>query len=162
MRALRWICSLKVHVCLFAGVGYSYQDANFCTLWTWQHCLFRFHSSNSTSLFIWTCWYGSESSYNSNWNSLWSVMLQDPQVVTGSHDTTIKFWDLRYGIYYHYNHCLDLKSIFLKSLIWLSFAASIWFHLNNAVLLYAGKTMSTLTHHKKSVRAMTLHPKEYV
>lgn len=23
--------------------------------------------------------------------------IQDPQVVTGSHDTTIKFWDLRYG-----------------------------------------------------------------
>lgn len=23
--------------------------------------------------------------------------MQDPQVVTGSHDTTIKFWDLRYG-----------------------------------------------------------------
>ncbi|THG05894.1 hypothetical protein TEA_022222 [Camellia sinensis var. sinensis] len=43
----------------------------------------------------------------------------DPQVVTGSHDTTIKFWDLRFG-----------------------------------------KTMTTLTHHKKSVRAMALHPKE--
>lgn len=23
--------------------------------------------------------------------------FQDPQVVTGSHDTTIKFWDLRFG-----------------------------------------------------------------
>lgn len=23
--------------------------------------------------------------------------IQDPQVVTGSHDTTIKFWDLRNG-----------------------------------------------------------------
>ncbi|KAI4345404.1 hypothetical protein L6164_012532 [Bauhinia variegata] len=45
----------------------------------------------------------------------------DPQVVTGSHDTTIKFWDLRYG-----------------------------------------KTMVTLANHKKSVRAMALHPKEYV
>lgn len=25
------------------------------------------------------------------------LILQDPQVVTGSHDSTIKFWDLRYG-----------------------------------------------------------------
>ncbi|KAF8017268.1 hypothetical protein BT93_H2456 [Corymbia citriodora subsp. variegata] len=46
-------------------------------------------------------------------------VCRDPQVVTGSHDTTIKFWDLRYG-----------------------------------------KTMTTLTNHKKSVRAMALHPKE--
>ena len=27
---------------------------------------------------------------------------------------------------------------------------------------HAGKTMSTLTNHKKSVRAMAQHPKEYV
>ncbi|XP_058069761.1 protein pleiotropic regulatory locus 1-like [Magnolia sinica] len=45
--------------------------------------------------------------------------LQDPQVVTGSHDTTIKFWDLR-----------------------------------------GGKSMLTLTYHKKSVRAMAQHPTE--
>ncbi|KAI3844554.1 hypothetical protein MKX03_020371 [Papaver bracteatum] len=52
-------------------------------------------------------------------NTVCSVFTRptDPQVVTGSHDTTIKFWDLRYG-----------------------------------------KTMVTLTHHKKSVRAMALHP----
>ncbi|XP_047256734.1 protein pleiotropic regulatory locus 1-like [Capsicum annuum] len=43
----------------------------------------------------------------------------DPQVVTGSSDSTIKLWDLRYG-----------------------------------------KTMTTLTHHKKSVRAMVQHRKE--
>jgi pleiotropic regulator 1 len=42
-------------------------------------------------------------------------------VVTGSHDTTIKLWDLA-----------------------------------------AGKSMSTLTFHKKSVRALALHPFEYV
>ncbi|KAI4965414.1 hypothetical protein ZWY2020_054652 [Hordeum vulgare] len=48
-----------------------------------------------------------------------NTVCSDPQVVTGSHDTTIKFWDL-----------------------------------------VAGKTMCTLTHHKKSVRAMALHPKE--
>ncbi|KAM0961786.1 hypothetical protein ACFX2I_021002 [Malus domestica] len=42
----------------------------------------------------------------------------DPQVISGSHDTTVKLWDLR-----------------------------------------KGKTFSTLTHHKKSVRAMTHHPK---
>ncbi|KAL9260111.1 pleiotropic regulatory locus 1-like protein [Drosera capensis] len=46
--------------------------------------------------------------------------IRDPQVVTGSHDSTIKFWSLRY-----------------------------W------------KTMATLTHHKKSVRAMALHPKKH-
>ena len=31
--------------------------------------------------------------------------LQNPQVVTGSHDTTIKMWDLRYGnlwLYFSY------------------------------------------------------------
>lgn len=39
------------------------------------------------------------------------------QVITGSHDSTIRLWDLR-----------------------------------------SAKTMSTLTYHKKSVRAMTLHP----
>nr|GME09363.1 protein pleiotropic regulatory locus 1-like [Ipomoea batatas] len=44
----------------------------------------------------------------------------DPQVITASHDSTIKFWDLR----------------------------------------YANTTLATLTHHKKSVRAMALHPKE--
>lgn len=53
---------------------------------------------------------------------LQNSLCQDPQVVTGSHDSTIKFWDLR----------------------------------------HAGKTMTTLTHHKKSVRAMALHPKECV
>ncbi|CAL5389480.1 unnamed protein product [Camellia sinensis] len=28
--------------------------------------------------------------------------------------------------------------------------------------IWPGKTMTTLTHHKKSMRAMALHPKEYV
>jgi pleiotropic regulator 1 len=41
-------------------------------------------------------------------------------VITGSHDATIKLWDLA-----------------------------------------AGKAMTTLTHHKKSVRAMCMHPKEF-
>ena len=44
----------------------------------------------------------------------------DPQVITGSMDSTIRLWDLA-----------------------------------------AGKTMVTLTHHKKSVRALTLHPTEF-
>lgn len=42
------------------------------------------------------------------------------QVITGSHDKTIKMWDLR-----------------------------------------KNTTMGTLTYHKKSVRAMAMHPKEY-
>ncbi|KAG5552758.1 hypothetical protein RHGRI_010751 [Rhododendron griersonianum] len=47
--------------------------------------------------------------------------FEGPQVITGSHDTMIKFWDLIY---------------------------------------MEGRTMETLTHHKKSVRAMALHPTE--
>lgn len=43
-----------------------------------------------------------------------------PQVITGSHDSTVRLWDLR-----------------------------------------AGKTLTTLTHHKKSVRAMVQHPSEH-
>jgi len=42
------------------------------------------------------------------------------QVITGSHDKTVKLWDLR-----------------------------------------KGKTMTTLTYHKKSVRGLALHPTEY-
>lgn len=45
----------------------------------------------------------------------------DPQVVTSSHDCTIRLWDLA-----------------------------------------AGKSMTTLTHHKKSVRALACHPTQYV
>ena len=43
----------------------------------------------------------------------------DPQIITGSNDSTIKLWDL-----------------------------------------VAGKTMTTLTNHKKSVRDLKIHPKE--
>ncbi len=42
------------------------------------------------------------------------------QVITGSHDKTVKMWDLR-----------------------------------------KGKTLSTLTYHKKSIRAMAAHPQEF-
>ncbi|OMP07914.1 hypothetical protein COLO4_06938 [Corchorus olitorius] len=52
--------------------------------------------------------------------SVFTRSTEDPQIVTGYHDSTIKFWDLR----------------------------------------YFGKTMLTLTHHKKSVQAMAPHPKE--
>ena len=74
-------------------------------------------------------------------------MSQDPQVVTGSHDTTIKLWDLVAG---------KLSVKFLKKANVFLFAFPIQF------VLCAGRTMCTLTHHKKSVRAMALHPKELV
>jgi pleiotropic regulator 1 len=44
----------------------------------------------------------------------------DPQVISGSHDCTVKLWDIA-----------------------------------------SGKCMSTLTHHKKSVRALKVHPSEF-
>ncbi|MFQ6628393.1 hypothetical protein Gotur_007030, partial [Gossypium turneri] len=78
------------------------------------------------------------------------IEFQDPQIVTGSHDTTIKFWDLRYG---KLNFC---DNFFLVS-IFLIFC-SIYYKL---IVQRPGKTMSTLTHHKKSVRAMAPHPKEH-
>uniref|UniRef100_A0A673HMM0 Pleiotropic regulator 1 n=1 Tax=Sinocyclocheilus rhinocerous TaxID=307959 RepID=A0A673HMM0_9TELE len=55
-------------------------------------------------------------------NTVATVKCQsaEPQVVTGSHDTTIRLWDL-----------------------------------------VAGKTRATLTNHKKSVRALVLHPRQY-
>ncbi len=48
------------------------------------------------------------------------VMCWRVQVITGSHDTTVRLWDLRKGV-----------------------------------------TSATLTHHKKSVRALVGHPREY-
>lgn len=48
------------------------------------------------------------------------MMMDDMQVITGSHDKTVKMWDLR-----------------------------------------KGKTLGTLTYHKKSVRGLALHPTEY-
>ena len=55
-------------------------------------------------------------------NTVCSILTQptDPQIITGSHDSQIKLWDL-----------------------------------------VAGKCYSTLTHHKKSVRGMALHPTKY-
>lgn len=52
-------------------------------------------------------------------NTVSSVVCQgaDPQIITGSEDSTIKLWDLA-----------------------------------------AGKTMTTLTHHKKGVRSIVVHP----
>ena len=77
-------------------------------------------------------------------------MSQDPQVVTGSHDTTIKLWDLVAGkLSIIYQIKKKNANVFL-------FPFPIQF------VLCAGRTMCTLTHHKKSVRAMALHPKELV
>ena len=45
----------------------------------------------------------------------------EPQVITGSHDSTVRLWDLA-----------------------------------------AGRTRVTLTNHKKSVRALALHPTQYI
>jgi pleiotropic regulator 1 len=55
-------------------------------------------------------------------NTVASILTQptDPQIVTGSMDSTIRLWDLA-----------------------------------------TGKTMATLTHHKKSIRALAAHPKEF-
>ena len=55
-------------------------------------------------------------------NTVCSVASQstEPQVITGSHDHTIKCWDLK-----------------------------------------TGKTKITLTHHKKAIRSLIIHPREY-
>lgn len=76
-------------------------------------------------------------------------MSQDPQVVTGSHDTTIKLWDLVAGK-------LSIMFFFKKIVSVFLFPFPIEF------VHHAGRTMCTLTHHKKSVRAMAMHPKELV
>lgn len=62
----------------------------------------------------------------------------DPQVITGSMDSTIR----------SVTHSSSVSSRFNL------FFNSLWD-------LAAGKTMVTLTHHKKSVRALTIHPTEY-
>jgi len=63
----------------------------------------------------------------------------DPQIVTGSMDSTIRF----------------VLSPTQDSTL-CSYARS-----NRLWDLAAGKTLSTLTHHKKSVRALTIHPTEF-
>lgn len=62
----------------------------------------------------------------------------DPQVITGSMDSTV-----RYVVVLH--ACED--HLLISS-------CRLWD-------LAAGKTMVTLTHHKKSVRALAIHPTEY-
>lgn len=52
-------------------------------------------------------------------NLMLSLIIQDPQVVTGSHDSTIKFWDLRYGNSRFYANLFPFStavSLFLTSL----------------------------------------------
>ena len=63
----------------------------------------------------------------------------DPQVITGSMDSTVRYVFIR------------LSSFHAIKLI---FGIRLWD-------LAAGKTMVTLTHHKKSVRALAIHPTEY-
>ena len=64
----------------------------------------------------------------------------DPQVITGSMDSTIRY-------------CRTFPMIEDLILIFLS--------VNRLWDLAAGKTVTTLTHHKKSVRALAIHPTEY-
>jgi len=61
----------------------------------------------------------------------------DPQVITGSMDTTIRY--------------VQLISPILCTQNW---RVRLWD-------LAAGKTMIQLTHHKKSVRALAIHPREF-
>lgn len=61
----------------------------------------------------------------------------DPQVITGSMDSTVR--------------CVSAFSVISTVLIG---PLRLWD-------LAAGKTMTTLTHHKKSVRALAIHPTEY-
>jgi len=62
----------------------------------------------------------------------------DPQVITGSMDSTVRY------------------SCFSKNvdILLIGFSTRLWD-------LAAGKTTTTLTHHKKSVRALAIHPTEY-
>ena len=66
----------------------------------------------------------------------------DPQVITGSMDSTIRSIP---ALAYRSLHCLAHSS---------PHARRLWD-------LAAGKTMTTLTHHHKSVRSLTIHPTEY-
>lgn len=61
----------------------------------------------------------------------------DPQVITGSMDSTV-----RYAAHVQ----RSARRVLTSCRLW---------------DLAAGKTMTTLTHHKKSVRAVTIHPTEY-
>jgi pleiotropic regulator 1 len=61
----------------------------------------------------------------------------DPQVITGSMDSTVR--------------CVSKKLLYFH---WYLAPFRLWD-------LAAGKTMTTLTHHKKSVRALAIHPTEY-
>ena len=62
----------------------------------------------------------------------------DPQVITGSMDSTIRF--------VHSPTELSVECRFRFNRLW---------------DLAAGKTLTQLTHHKKSVRALTVHPTEF-
>lgn len=62
----------------------------------------------------------------------------DPQVITGSMDSTVRWVFWSYFKFLHQRHS----------------STRLWD-------LAAGKTMVTLTHHKKSVRALAIHPTEY-